>query len=792
MADRRASLTEPRIEPLMSEVDSKFTLVTLSAMRAREINDYYNQLGEGLGRIVPPQVTSVSRKPLSIALEEVAAGKIEYERIEPADDESDADAEAAERRVDAPTRRRLIRVPSRPWLLTSSSGSAAGSRRTRRSRCAGAWSTRASTSRRCSPRTRSASSARSRSPRWPRSRRARRSSTVPIRSRTPGSGRPPTSSSSRPRPPSCSASTRPGISDDLLTATLLATRAPVLVCPAMHTEMWEHPAVQENLDHAAPARRARARTRVGPARRRRRRRRPPRRSRAHRRPRRSRCSDPAHVGRSAGIARARHRRRDPGADRRGAGRSRTGRRASRATRSPRPRPARGAAVTLVTTVERPVPAGVAEVVRVETAAEMEDAVMGRAPSAGRHRHGRGGGRLPAQGAERHQDQEGGRPARDRPRAHPRLPRRPRRAQAGRARCSSGSRPRPRISSRTPPTSCAASGSTSSSATTSASADAGFEVDTNRGVLLDADGGVEELPLLTKAALAGVILDRIAASALVCAGPRVLRFAAGFGRLTRSTTPFPITRPGRRTRSQSRRSRTEPNAQAHLHVGVGHRGPPRQDGGPDQRHDARRRPPGGPVRPGRLRDDGHDRPVRRRRRDQHQGAHRLLAPRPRHDLRDRLHRRRVRHRRQDLRRDRLDRRAVARHRDGCRQGARAGDGHRRHLRRGRRRRPGHDVRLRVRRDRRADADADLARAPAGRAPHRGAQAGHRRLPPARRQDAGVDRLRRRRTEAPPHRADLDAARRRHQHRRRPAARADRARHPTVAARSSSRATTSRSS
>ena len=38
-----------------------------------------------------------------------------------------------------------------------------------------------------------------------------------------------------------------GISDDLLTATLLATRAPVIVCPAMHTEMWEHPAVQDNL-----------------------------------------------------------------------------------------------------------------------------------------------------------------------------------------------------------------------------------------------------------------------------------------------------------------------------------------------------------------------------------------------------------------------------------------------------------------------------------------------------------------------------------------------------------------
>src|SRR5580765_3514469 len=38
-----------------------------------------------------------------------------------------------------------------------------------------------------------------------------------------------------------------GISDDLLTATLLATRAPVLLCPAMHTEMWEHPAVQDKL-----------------------------------------------------------------------------------------------------------------------------------------------------------------------------------------------------------------------------------------------------------------------------------------------------------------------------------------------------------------------------------------------------------------------------------------------------------------------------------------------------------------------------------------------------------------
>ena len=77
----------------MGQVDSKFTLVTLSAMRAREINDYYNQLGEGLGRIVPPQVTSVSRKPLSIALEEIDAEKIRFERIE-VEEEASADAEA--------------------------------------------------------------------------------------------------------------------------------------------------------------------------------------------------------------------------------------------------------------------------------------------------------------------------------------------------------------------------------------------------------------------------------------------------------------------------------------------------------------------------------------------------------------------------------------------------------------------------------------------------------------------------------------------------------------------------
>jgi DNA-directed RNA polymerase subunit omega len=72
----------PLLENLIDRVDSKFTLVSLAAKRARQINSYFNQLGEGLGTIVPPQVTSLSRKPLSISLEEIEAGKIVFERPE--------------------------------------------------------------------------------------------------------------------------------------------------------------------------------------------------------------------------------------------------------------------------------------------------------------------------------------------------------------------------------------------------------------------------------------------------------------------------------------------------------------------------------------------------------------------------------------------------------------------------------------------------------------------------------------------------------------------------------------
>lgn len=52
----------------------------LSARRAREINSYYHSLGEGLGQFTPPLVDSTSNKPLSIALEEIAAEKIVVQR----------------------------------------------------------------------------------------------------------------------------------------------------------------------------------------------------------------------------------------------------------------------------------------------------------------------------------------------------------------------------------------------------------------------------------------------------------------------------------------------------------------------------------------------------------------------------------------------------------------------------------------------------------------------------------------------------------------------------------------
>ena len=87
------TMINPQIEELLDTVDSKFSLVTLAARRARQINSYFNQLGDGLGHMVPPQVSSVARKPLSIAFEEIAADKIERTELSH-DDPAEATEEA--------------------------------------------------------------------------------------------------------------------------------------------------------------------------------------------------------------------------------------------------------------------------------------------------------------------------------------------------------------------------------------------------------------------------------------------------------------------------------------------------------------------------------------------------------------------------------------------------------------------------------------------------------------------------------------------------------------------------
>ncbi|MFM2070141.1 MAG: DNA-directed polymerase subunit omega [Actinomycetota bacterium] len=92
------TMMNPPIEELLDRVDSKFSLVTLAARRARQINSYFSQLGDGLGHMVPPQVSSVARKPLSIGFEEIAADKII--RVELANPSDEAVDEAADTDTD--------------------------------------------------------------------------------------------------------------------------------------------------------------------------------------------------------------------------------------------------------------------------------------------------------------------------------------------------------------------------------------------------------------------------------------------------------------------------------------------------------------------------------------------------------------------------------------------------------------------------------------------------------------------------------------------------------------------
>ena len=78
-------IINPPIDDLLQVVDSKYQLVIMAAKRARQINAYYSQLGEGLLEYVGPLVeTRVQEKPLSIALREVNDKLLKVERTEAA------------------------------------------------------------------------------------------------------------------------------------------------------------------------------------------------------------------------------------------------------------------------------------------------------------------------------------------------------------------------------------------------------------------------------------------------------------------------------------------------------------------------------------------------------------------------------------------------------------------------------------------------------------------------------------------------------------------------------------
>jgi DNA-directed RNA polymerase subunit omega len=76
-------ITNPPIDELLEKTDSKYALVIYAAKRARQINAYYAQLGEGLLEYVGPLVeTHVHEKPLSIALREINAGLLSATQVE--------------------------------------------------------------------------------------------------------------------------------------------------------------------------------------------------------------------------------------------------------------------------------------------------------------------------------------------------------------------------------------------------------------------------------------------------------------------------------------------------------------------------------------------------------------------------------------------------------------------------------------------------------------------------------------------------------------------------------------
>ena len=72
-------MIHPRIDELLAEVDTRYALVIVAAKRARQINNYHHQLGEGtFDELAPPLIESRSKNYLTMSLEEISEGKIVY------------------------------------------------------------------------------------------------------------------------------------------------------------------------------------------------------------------------------------------------------------------------------------------------------------------------------------------------------------------------------------------------------------------------------------------------------------------------------------------------------------------------------------------------------------------------------------------------------------------------------------------------------------------------------------------------------------------------------------------
>jgi DNA-directed RNA polymerase subunit omega len=96
-------ITNPPIDDLLTKTDSKYKLVLYSAKRARQINAYYSQLGEGLLEYVGPLVdTHVQEKPLSIALREINDDLLTCEDIDPEEVAAEALAAAVSQQPATP------------------------------------------------------------------------------------------------------------------------------------------------------------------------------------------------------------------------------------------------------------------------------------------------------------------------------------------------------------------------------------------------------------------------------------------------------------------------------------------------------------------------------------------------------------------------------------------------------------------------------------------------------------------------------------------------------------------